>query len=92
MYFQNTFMLDLWDSDCEYAIFDDVPWDYLTNKKGFFGAQRWLVLTDKYKKKRSVKWGKPCIYLINPEDKPNQGFGHWYRENCFIVDVGDKLY
>lgn len=92
MYFQSTFMLDLWDSDAEYAIFDDVDWNFFPNKKGFFGAQRSLILTDKYRKKRSVVWGKPIIYLVNPEDVPNGGFGQWYHENAIICNVQNPLY
>lgn len=90
MYFQASFMLDLWNDNAEYAIFDDVKWEYFPNKKGFFGAQRNLVVSDKYRKKRAVTWGKPIIYLINPEDRPE--FGVWYHDNAFIVHIDDRLY
>lgn len=92
MYFQATFMLDLWDDTAEYAIFDDVSWDYFPNKKGFFGAQHNLIVTDKYRKKRAVKWGKPIIYLVNPEDVPERGFGQWFQENAFIIHINHQLY
>lgn len=52
MYFNGMLMLDLWDSDAEYAIFDDFEdWSRFYNYKQFLGAQKEFILTDKYIKK-----------------------------------------
>lgn len=71
MYFGGMFNLDDWDETAEYIVFDDFEWDYFKRwKKNFFGAQKCFVLTDKYRKKITVNWGKPCIYLCNEEQHP----------------------
>lgn len=92
MYFNGYFNLDDWDSTALFLIFDDVPWERIHNKKAFFGAQEQFVLTDKYRKKITVKWGKPCIYLCNPEDFPPELNTEWYQENVVICNIQNKLY
>lgn len=87
MYF-NT-MVDFkngWDDSVEYAIFDDFGFEFIPNKKCFFGAQDEFAITDKYSGKRSVKWGKPSIFLINepyvwPED--------FYKKNTVVINLYD---
>jgi len=59
--------LDNWVDDADYMVIDDVNWDYLPGKKELLGAQQEITLSDKYRKKQTLKWGKPCIYLCNPD-------------------------
>lgn len=91
MYFNGMLMLDLWDSDAEYAIFDDFEdWSRFYNYKQFLGAQKEFILTDKYIKKKSVVWGKPSIVLSN--EYPNFRDNVWIRDNCFIVELHNPLF
>lgn len=65
MYFNHLFNLDDWRDDALYIIFDDFEWQFIPAKKCFLGAQKMFSISDKYRKKRTVKFGKPCIVLTN---------------------------
>jgi len=88
--------LDVWDGNATYLIIDDIKWEYIPQKKSLFGAQHEFTLTDKYKKKKRIKWGKPCIYLFNPEDSPMSGlFGaelEWYMLNTTYIYINTPLF
>jgi len=88
--------LEVWDENASYIVIDDIKWEYIPQKKSLFGAQREFTLTDKYKKKKRIKWGKPCIYLYNPEDNPlSELHGtelSWYMCNAIMVTLTNKLY
>lgn len=82
-------MLDLWDDDASYAVFDDFEdWTRFFNYKQFLGAQEEFVVSDKYRKKRNVTWGKSCIILSNQD--PNFKDKEWILLNTFFVDIGNK--
>lgn len=87
-YFNGMFNLDDFKENSKYAIFDDISWEWLRWQKGFIGAQRQFTITDKYRKKRTVSWGKSCIILLNelPE------LTDWHRANLIIIELGNKLY
>lgn len=90
------FNIDVWNSDAEYIVIDDIDWEYIPCKKALFGAQLEFTITDKYRKKRRVKWGKPCILLANedgdPYEKMSQKEKKWYDENVTLCYVNNKLY
>ena len=67
IYFNSVFNLDKWDSSAEYAIFDDCEWQFIPSKKGWFGAQKEFDCTDKYRHKKTLQWGRPSIFLCNPD-------------------------
>lgn len=97
MYFNSLFNLDDWNPDAEYIIFDDFPWDQLKRwMKQFFGAQYEFVLTDKYRKKKTVKWGKPCIFLGNDDNDPKMQATplewQWLEMNVFYHTLTSRLY
>jgi hypothetical protein len=87
--------LDEWDDSAIYNIFDDIPgqlnsFDY----KGFLGAQHELTVADKYKKKRKIQNGKPCIYISNSDPlKTRKGKDDrdWLLANCIFVYVDTPL-
>lgn len=95
--------LQLWDNQADYLIYDDIPFSP-TFMKGMWGGQGQLTMTDKFKKKFTVVWGKPFIFICNPEDDPfemKDGRGEWvlagsrrdwYTENCVKVVIEAKLY
>jgi hypothetical protein len=65
------------------------------------GAQQEFAVTDKYKKKRTIKnWGKPCIWLNNrnPLDVVASGGAEvqwkrdWLVANCVFVNLEHRLF
>lgn len=93
-YFNGLFNIDDFDEGKDYVVFDDVSYDYFPNYKGWLGAQKSMVLTDKYRGKRTVKWGKPCIWLhnSNPMVEANGWDKAWLEANAVIVELPHKLY
>lgn len=88
------FNLDKWDNDAEYLVLDDIGMQYIGgHRKALWGAQKEIVLTDKYRKKRSVKWNKPMIFLGNASDDPRNGLcqdmGH-SKDRAMFVDYREK--
>lgn len=92
-YFNSMFNLREFDQSAEYAIFDDLigGFDSFKMYKTWLGCQEEFTVTDKYARKRKVKWGKPTVLLMN--DSP---FGYdvdheWLMGNCFIVEARDQF-
>lgn len=84
--------LDDFTEDAEYVIFDDFSEDmkYLPHWKCWFGAQKTFTTTDKYRKKRTINWGKPMIWLCNRiPDYPDP---YWATENVVQISLSNKLY
>jgi hypothetical protein len=91
MYFNNMCNFkDDWDDNADYIIFDDMEWDYLPNKKGFFGMQKRFSITGKYMKTITVDWGKPAIYLCN--NLPVLKEPEWWYANVDIITLNNKLF
>jgi hypothetical protein len=90
-YFADLFNLDEFNVDGEYAVFDDMRKGFREfNYKGFLGGQHQFNASDKYKKKRTIVFGKPSIFLCN--DNPmlmNKGYVDvdWLARNTIIVHV-----
>lgn len=80
-------------SNLRYAIFDDFPFDKIPRPKQWFGAQQRIVITDKYKPKLTLEWGKPTIYLCN-EDQDTGIIEHvpWYKANVVFIKITEPLY
>lgn len=95
MYFNSMFDLGLWDDTAQYAIFDDwQDWSKFYTYKQFLGAQKEFTVTDKYRKKRSVKWGRPSILLSNTDPAFGTNWDlPWLTLNAIKIDIGaNKLY
>ncbi|QDJ95217.1 replication-associated protein [Capybara virus 5_cap1_460] len=98
MYFCGQFNLDDWNADASYIILDDFNFKFFPQWKSFLGCQKRFVLTDKYRKKRTVSWGKPCIVLGNDDDESNpcralpRTSADWITVNCVFYFLGEKLY
>lgn len=86
--------LDLWNNSASYLVMDDIPWEFVPDKKAFFGAQRQITLTDKYKRKRTVAWGKPLIFLCNYDLrlKLDNDEAKWYNDVCIFEELHKELY
>lgn len=93
------FNLDDVDTSKRYAVFDDMRLDERSywNWKAWLGGQKQFTVTDKYRKKFTLKWGKPVIWLCNPaSDLRDLNIGvaeqEWLRESCVFVDVVNTLF
>lgn len=92
MYFNTDFDLALWDETAEYIIFDDISNnDYFFKWKGLIGAQKTVTLTDKYRAKKTVQWGKPCIWLCN-EIPHGISANAWVTKNCTVCYLENALF
>ncbi|AIF34812.1 replication-associated protein [Sewage-associated circular DNA virus-4] len=83
---------DDWDDEAKYIVFDDFDFDFIPNKKGFFGGQQHFQITGKYMRVKSVRWGKCCIYCANVTPNIKDIDKDWYNENCVFIDVVNKFY
>jgi len=83
---------DDWDDSARYIIFDDFEWEFIPNKKGFFGGQLEFQISGKYMRTKSIKWGKCCIYLTNKYPNISNEDVDWYKENCIFLEVKNKMY
>lgn len=92
---QGGFNLDEWDDHANYMVFDDVPWKYLPSKKSFLGGQLEFVVTDKYRKKRTVHFGLATIYSMNDDNYREiivDPMWEWLTGNCVVVFIENKLF
>lgn len=95
MYHCGLFNLDEWDGDADYCVLDDIDAGYFPSWKSFMGAQKEFVLTDKYRRKKTVKWGKPTIWLQNPDtDMRRTLVRHmdWLRANVIFIDLEKPMF
>ena len=81
------------EDEPEYIVLDDIDIDRFFSLKEFFGAQREFDITDKYMKKRTVYWGKPCIWLSNRDPMTTENHDReWIRGNTVIFNLTHQLY
>lgn len=90
LYWNGLFDLATFRGDVEYAIFDDFDWEFFPSYKQWLGAQLEFTVTDKYRKKKTIKWGKPVILLSN--EMPRFKDMEWVQGNCFIVELNKSLF
>jgi len=80
-----------------YIIFDDIQWDSIkSSAKSWFGAQRDFSVSDKYRRKRRIPGGIPCIFLVNPDafvgDLLSFVNSNWGQQNIEVITLVNKLY
>jgi len=96
MYLCGQFNLDDWDDQASYIVLDDFNIKFFPQWKSFLGAQKRFVLTDKYRKKRTVSWGKPCIWCCNDDNDPTRVVSgaelEWIIANCLIFRLSGPLF
>lgn len=98
IYWNAYYSLDQWDRDANYVVIDDVSGlDIKTaHWRALIGGQREFTMTDKYRMKRKVNGGKPCIILCNPD----MDFYHnldsagrdWFDKNVTRVHIYESLF
>ncbi|KAG1884935.1 hypothetical protein F4604DRAFT_1918604 [Suillus subluteus] len=94
VYFSLLFNLDQYEDDVDYAIFDDLQggMEYWPAYKGWLGGQMRFNVTDKYRHKVKIDWGRPCIYLANsdPQCDPKVDI-EWLNGNCTFVEITSPI-
>lgn len=78
--------------DVSYAVFDDIGGiKYLPSYKFWLGHQQQFYVTDKYKGKKLVDWGKPSIWCSNTDPREEHGIRsdevEWLNANCEFILV-----
>lgn len=95
-YMAGQFNLEKFDPDATYGIFDDIPIDFLKySYKQWLGCQKEFETSDKYKRKRTIVWGKPLIFLCNvlEYEKMKTDLDYdWIIVNCDIVFLLSPLF
>lgn len=91
VYHQGIFNLDDHFDTAKYAVFDDwTDWSKFYQYKCWIGSQKQFAVTDKYCKKRTIRWGKPAIIVSNYY--PNFPDDAWIRGNTIILHVVGPLF
>jgi len=95
MFHSGLFSLDEWKENIDYAVYDDITWEYFPSKKQLLGSQYEFTLADKYRAKRHVRYGKPWIYSMNQDNWDKiviDPIYNWLMQNCDVVFINNKLY
>lgn len=97
VYWNGLINADTWNEKAKYIVIDDFDWTYFPCKKQLIGCQHEFTLTDKYRKKRRISnWGKPCIFIFNPDMDPYQKMSaselEWIRGNSIRIDIVKPLF
>lgn len=99
------FDLDVWDSAARYIVLDDFDFEFFPGmRKALWGAQKQFTVNDKFKRKRSVVWGKPLIWCCNEAGSPFEALDkrgnyllkgserEWFQDNCVEITITEKMY
>lgn len=99
-YFGGLFNLSDYSDDAEYAVFDDISggFGFFPSYKQWLGGQFTFTVTDKYKHKVTLRWGKPTIWLCNTDPrldwyKPGASPDfEWMEANCDFVEIHEPIF
>lgn len=99
MFFRENFNLDSWDPDASYIVIDDLPMDRVPGWKVLLGGMGDMVLYDRFRPKKDVKWGpkKCCIILCNPGVDWRYSDiwrkeSEWCNVNVEVVEITNNMY
>lgn len=88
------FNLDVVSEEVDYAVFDDLigGFEFFRNYKGWLGAQEEFTLSDKWRHKRRMMWGKPSIMLMNEDPLASPHIDYdWVLGNCDVIYAGQSF-
>ena len=92
MYWHSYFNINDFDENADYAVFDDIAGgssSSLITKDGW--VHKTFTVTDKYRAKKRIDWGKPCIMLMNEDPTIDSHVDSaWLLGNCDIIFVPDN--
>lgn len=87
-------MIEQITKNSNYAIFDDIEgqFEFFKGYKKFFGCQMEFVATDKYHKKKYIKWGKPSIWLSNQDPRETGQIDiDWWNGNVITCEITEPI-
>lgn len=94
-YFGGMYSADISVEDVKYAVFDDMlgGLEFFHSYKFWLGQQATFTMTDKYRAKKVIKWGRPAIYLANSDPRCDKGADmDWLDANCTFVFLKYPLF
>jgi hypothetical protein len=93
-YIQADWMVAQIKENVKYGIIDDVRMDKFMYWKQFLGCQpEPFVVTDKYRQKDQIRFGKPVIWICNESPSEWKGVDYdWLQRNCLIVNIAEAMY
>lgn len=93
-YMQGMWSVDEYTDEAQYGVIDDFDWEQFKKYgyKGLLGLQYELVVTDKYRGKRTIKHGKPVVFITNELPEFVNGEGEWLNKNVIFINVWEKLF
>lgn len=74
--------------EIEYIVFDDIPWEWIKEKKALTLGMGECIVTDKYVRKMKVNVNIPSIYLCNDYVHLDD----YYRSQVDFVQLTEKLF
>ena len=77
-----------WDQDAKYIVIDDIPWQFIPQKKSILTAMGDITLTDKYVKKIDVLNDKPAIVCTNETPDFGEERAYWERNTTLVFLEG----
>lgn len=91
MYFRGMTNIRKWRDDAALLVLDDIPWEFIPQKKSLLTQMGEAEVTDKYTPKKTIWVNMPAVVLSN--DAPNFGpEDAYWRENAVLAYVDELLY
>lgn len=95
-YFGGLFSMEEGIDTAKYAVFDDFGGlKFLPSYKFWMGHQRQFYVTDKYKGKKLVEWGRPSIWINNEDPREEHGIRadevEWLNANCVFIHLTEPI-
>lgn len=92
-YFNTLFNLADFTPSADYAVFDDINPEFFPNYKGWLGGQHTFSVSGKYMRNRTIRWGKPAIWVSNVDPRGTGKWdNNWLEINCIFVDIFTNLF
>lgn len=80
--------------EAKFAVFDDMQgeFEFFHGYKFWLGAQADFNITDKYKGKKMISWGRPSIWLSNNDPTTLKGLDYdWLIGNCDVIHLQESI-
>lgn len=92
-YMQSAWSIDNFcDNDGLYGVLDDIPWDGLKYAyKSLLGSQKDVTWTDKYRAKKTFKFGYPVIVVSNHIPEFTEEEKSWLNANVDFLQFNSSI-
>lgn len=92
IYWKGMISLDTWNPNAKLLIFDDFEWKFMPQPKSFLTQAGEAIVTDKYRKKKTIIVNMPAIYICNEMPQWTEEEKDYFLQNCYPVTIKEKLY